>query len=85
MQCEEEERGGDTDSDVQDPFIAEGLSDDEDEEIPGAAVGAQPRGRNTAGKSFREALKAKLMRSLESAGNGKRRAAQMLAACVNCR
>lgn len=76
MECEEEERGGDPDSDDPDPFIAEGLSSTDNSDLD-AAVGAAPiRGRNTDGKRFREVLKGKLFRAKERrrTQNARRRA-----------
>jgi hypothetical protein len=69
MDCEEAERGGPADSDSDlDPFIAEGLSDEDDSDAEREAD-AEPvgrtRGRNTDGKRFRESLKAKLFRAKE--------------------
>ena len=52
------------DSDDQDPFIAEGLSSDDDSDA-GVPAAGQTRGRDTAGKRFREALKAKLFQAQE--------------------
>lgn len=68
MNCEEAEREEDADSDDLDPFIAEGLSSTDDEGDGGAgadAAAGEMRGRNTEGKRFREALKAKLMRATD--------------------
>jgi hypothetical protein len=57
MECEE-----DPDSDDPDPFIAEGLSEsDSNIDMPGGPA----RGRDSRGKQFREALKAKLFRAKE--------------------
>jgi hypothetical protein len=66
MECEEKERGEDTDSDHPDPFIAEGLSSSDDgSSASDVGAGGAARGRNSDGKRFREALKAKLFRSQE--------------------
>jgi hypothetical protein len=67
---EQEERGGDVDSDNPDPFIAEGLSSDESESDNNAGLVPPPRrrpgqGRLENGKAFREALKSKLFRAQE--------------------
>lgn len=64
MDCEEGKRGGDADSDDQDPFIAEGLSTTDDSDA-GAAGAGPVRGRDNNGKRFREALKRKLFRAKE--------------------
>lgn len=69
MRCEEEERGGDADSDNPDPFILEGLSsassndDSDDNTVPQNAPGG--RGRLANGKAFRESLKRRLFRAQE--------------------
>lgn len=65
MDCEEEERGGDGDSDSPDPFIAEGLSSADDDSDVGGRYVDTVRGRNTVGKRFREVLKGKLFRAKE--------------------
>lgn len=65
MECEEEERGGDADSDNPDPFIAEGLSSTDDDSDAVAEVGRRTRGRDTDGKRLRQTLKAKLFRTME--------------------
>lgn len=59
MQCEEEERGGDADSDDPDPFIAEGMSSS-DEDSDSQVLPAERYGngsRKSQGKAKRKLLK----------------------------
>jgi hypothetical protein len=67
LRCEEEERGGDADSDNPDPFIAEGLSSADSESDANHVALAVPMGRDrlSNGKAFREELKRKLFRAHE--------------------